>query len=73
MATTIWEENTYFDHAFTISTGNVERQTHTCVVPYRRSDQRTQDDRQREMENVINIANNKTLTYSQDRKMAKSA
>lgn len=44
MATTIREDNTDFDHAFVIGAGNVERQIHTSVVPYRRSDQSTHSD-----------------------------
>ena len=46
MATTVWEEDTDFDDAFTIRTGNVERQTRARVVPNRRSDKNTQDERE---------------------------
>ena len=50
MATTIREDNTHFDHAFIIGTGNVERQTLTSVAPHRRSDQSTA--RQKPVESV---------------------
>lgn len=56
MATTIWEESTYFDHTFTICPGNVEREIHACVVPYRRSEHSTQDDRERERNQFISLS-----------------